>query len=278
MRSGGEKDLLELGGLMRQGYSTIIANAGKVIALITLLIAVLVTFTDMAFTDFGGESFTTTLTVMLLASYMMYFSLEDSGEKEGEGSEQFKLASEKYLAARTSVTPDKIDGLRAFCLDYSKKELEYRRLSYLSGMGYSDNDFAAFRRGEECPRRAKRAFKKAMKMKPVKLSAAVLMSSSHITSSELSNPIKRKIIGALRSLVPSTICMVFTVSVILTIKENMSPAAVIEGILKLCALPIVGLRGMLDGYRFAKEDKSLWLETKARLLESFLNQINHQNC
>ena len=79
-------------------------------------------------------------------------------------------------------------------------------------------------------------------------------------------------LGALNSLIPSTICMVFTVSVILTVKENMSVESVIEGLLKLCALPIVGLRGMLDGYRFAREDKSAWLETKARLLESFIGE------
>ncbi len=266
-----KSDLLELGGMMSRGYSSVIANAGKVIATITLTVAVLVTFTDMAFSNLTSESFTTTLTVMLLAAYMMYFSLEDSGEKEGEGCEEFRLASEKYLAVRSKITPDSIDSLRDFCLDYSRRELEYRKLSYLGEMGYSKNDLAAYKSGKKFPPRAVRAFRKAEKMKAVKLSPAVLMSRSHCGSgSEIVNPIRKKIIGALRSLIPSTICMIFTVSVILTTKENMSISAVIDGIVKLCALPIIGLRGMLDGFRFAKEDKSAWLETKARLLESFL--------
>ena len=64
--------------------------------------------------------------------------------------------------------------------------------------------------------------------------------------------------------------MVFTVSVMLTTKDGMTVSSVIEGLLKLSALPIIGFRGMLDGYKFAKEEKSAWLETKARLLESFL--------
>ena len=273
MKKDTHSDLLELNGIIKQGYSSIIANAGRVIAAITLIIAVLVTFTDMAFSDFSSKSFTSTLTVMLISSYMMYFSLEDSGEREGEESEQFRQSSERYLTARAKITPDHIDPLRSFCLEYSRAELEYRRLSYLSERGYSKNDLAAYKRGERFPIRARRAFRHAEKMKAARLSPAILMSRSHSGNEcEISNPTRRKIMGALGSLIPSTICMVFTVSVILTVKENMSIESVIEGLVKLCALPIIGLRGMLDGYRFAKEDKSSWLETKARLLESFLEE------
>ena len=273
MRKGSHSDLLELGGMMSRGYSSLVAGAGKVIAVITLVIAVLVTFTDMAFSGFGSRSFTSTLIVMLLASYMMYFSLEDSGEREGEESEEFITSNKRYLDVRSRITPDLIDPLRAFCLEYSTRELEYRRLAYLSERGYSKSDFSSYLEGERCPLRARRAFRHAANMKAIKLTPALLMSRSHSGSkTEISNPIKRKILGALNSLIPSTICMIFTVSVILTVKENMSVESVIEGLLKLCALPIVGLRGMLDGYRFAKEDKSAWLETKARLLESFIGE------
>ena len=80
-----------------------------------------------------------------------------------------------------------------------------------------------------------------------------------------------KIVSVITSLIPSTVCTLFTVSIILTAKDGLTVESVIEGLLKLSALPIVGFRGMLDGYRFAKESKSAWFETKARLLEAFLN-------
>ena len=121
MRKGTHSDLLELGGMMSRGYSSLIAGAGKVIAVITLVIAVLVTFTDMAFSGFGSKNFTSTLIVMLLASYMMYFSLEDSGEREGEESEEFITSDKRYLNVRSRITPDLIDPLRAFCLEYSTR-------------------------------------------------------------------------------------------------------------------------------------------------------------
>lgn len=264
-------NILELGGVIRRGYSSVIANAGKVIAVITLLVAVIVTFTDVAFSDITSQSFTTTLAVMLLSSYLMYFSLEDTGEREGECTEEYKIANEKYLAARSKITPQCIDSLRSFCLDYSCRELEYRKLSYLGEMGYSKSDLEAYKGGKIFPLRARRVFRRAENMRAVKLSPAILLSRSHgMIKSELTSPSYKKVIGAIMSLIPSTVCMIFTISVILTTKDNMSLSTVIDGLVKLSALPIIGFKGLIDGYRYSKEDKSCWLETKARLLESFL--------
>lgn len=270
---GETNDLLELGGAIRKGYTSAIANAGKVIAFITLLVAVIVTFTDVAKSNLSGESFTTTLFVMLISSYLMYFSLEDTGEKEGEQTEEFKSAKDKYIIVRGKITPDSIDPLREFCLDYSKRELEYRRLCYLGEMGYSGREFEEYKGGKIFPIRAKRAFRRAERMRAVKLTPQTLLSRSHgIIKSELTSPGYKKIVGAAMSLIPSTVCMVFTISVILTTKDNMTISTVIDGLVKLSALPIIGFKGLIDGHRFSKEDKSAWLETKARLLESFVNK------
>ena len=272
MKNDSASDLLELGGMMHRGYSSIIANAGKIIAFITLTVAILVSFTDMAFSDLTSESFTTTLMVMLISSDLMYFSLEDTGEREGEESEEFKAAYEKYTIARAKITPEDIDSLRAFCLDYSMRELKYRRLCYLGEMGYSESDYTAYKSGKKFPLRGVRVFRRAERMKAVNLSPSVLMSGNHNSIyGELTDPKRRKLIDALFSLIPSTLCTIFTVSVILTAKENMTLSSVIDSLVKLSALPIVGFKGMMDGFRFAREDKSAWLETKARLLESFVD-------
>ena len=282
MKQGETNELLELGGAIRRTYSSVIANAGKIIAAITLAVAVLVTFTDMAFSDLRSEELTTTLIVMLAAAYLMYFSLEDSGEKEGEDSEEYIVAVGKYLGFREKITPGDIDGLREFCLDYTRRELEYRRLSYLCEMGYSDSDLKAYKSGVDYPKRAVRAFKKADRMRAVKLSPAVLLSRAHgRVKSEICDPLYKKLTASLTSLIPSTVCMVFTISIILTAKENLTPSTIIDGVVKLSALPIIGFKGSLDGYRFTREDKSAWLETKARLLEAYLDskiEIRNSEC
>ena len=53
-------------------------------------------------------------------------------------------------------------------------------------------------------------------------------------------------------------------------KSELTASAIIDGLIKLSALPIIGFRGFLDGYRYAKETKSAWFETKRRVLEAFL--------
>lgn len=273
MKDKEQNELLALGNMMRGGYSSIISNAGKVIAFITLTVAVLVTFTDIAFSNIQSASFTLTLAVMLMSAYLMYFSLEDTGEKEGEQSEEYREASQRYLAAKSRITPDSIDALRAFCLDYSKRELEYRRLAFLSERGYSKNDYLDFKAGAPIQKSARRVFKKAERLRAIKLSPALLLSRSGGTArADVVNPRGKKLLGAMASLIPSTICMIFTVSVILTTKENMTVSTVIDSIIKLSALPIIGLKGLLDGYGFARETQSGWLNTKARLLESFLGE------
>ena len=271
MKSDGN-DLLELGGAIRRGYSSVIANAGKIIAAITLAVAVVITFADVAFCNIGGEQFTTTLIVMLASSYLMYFSLEDSGEREGEESCEFVEAKKNYSDVRQRITPRHIDALRAFCLDYSRRELCYRRLSYIGEMGYSEAELARFRAGEKFPSRARRVFRRAERMRAVRLSPQILLAGPHPgTKSELCDPGYKKILASIYSLIPSTVCMIFTLSFILTAKDGMSGATILEGLIKLSALPIIGFKGLLDGYQYAKEDKSAWLETKARLLCAFID-------
>ena len=262
---------LELGEMMRQGYGYIIQNASKIIAIITVLVATLVTFTDVAFSDLTGVSFTSTLAVMLIASYLMYFSLEDAGEKYGEESEEYKSVLLRYSEARKGVAPSSIPALREFCARYSSDEVVYRKETFLSERGYSIAELEEWRRGAPFPKKARRVFQNAEKIKPIKLTPAVLLSQERGSrKSELENPERAKFLGMILRLIPTTLCTFFTASVILTTKNNLTASSVIEGILKLSTLPIIGFKGYQRGYYYARDEKSVWIETKARLIEAFL--------
>ena len=264
-------ELLELGSFVKQGYSALVANGGKVIAAITLTVAVLVTFTDVAFCDLSTQGFTTSLIMMLISSYLMYFSLEDAGEKEGEKSEEYTTAIRRYLKVRAMITPDKVDALRDFCFAYSKREQEYRRLCYLSEKGLSLREYEEYKRGGKCSKREKALFRTADKINAVKLTPAMLLNRGQgVGKSELVGPGRDKILSGMISLIPSTVCTVFTVSIILTAKDGLTAESILESVIQLSALPIVGFRGIVDGYGFVRDSKTAWLETKTRLLEAFL--------
>ena len=100
----------------------------------------------------------------------------------------------------------------------------------------------------------------------------LLGSERSSTRSELESPEKRKFPMLVLKLIPSTLCMLVTLSVILTAKEEMTSADILNGILKLSALPLIGFRGYASGYSYAKHSLTDWLKTKTDILESFINK------
>ena len=270
MKNDFEKGMSELDSFITGGYSYLANNAGKAIAAITVIIAVLVTFTDVTFSSFGGESFTGGLLVMLFSSYVIYFSLEGSGEKLGETTEEFITALKRYTEAKNSISAEDIGALREFCYSYSQKEAEYRKKNYLAESALTEKDLSDFKNGKKFPYLSARRLRRCEKMRIHRLTPATLLSGERLLcKSELKNPESSKFISLILGLIPTTLGTFLTVSVILTTKDSLTFATVMEGILKLSALPIIGFKGYSSGYSYVKCEKSLWIETKARLLEEF---------
>lgn len=268
---------LELGEMMRQSYGYLIQNASKIIAIITVCVAALVTFTDISFSDLTGTAFSSTLAVMLIASYLMYFSLEDAGEKYGEESEEYRAALDRYTKVRAKILPTSIPALREFCSKYATDELVYRRSNYINERGYTLSEYEDYKRGMPFSKKARRVFAIAERIKPIKLTPSVILTHERsYLRSELENPERSKLFGMLLRLIPTTLCTFFTASVILTTKDNLTASTVVEGILKLSTLPIIGFKGYQIGYYYAKDEKSAWIDTKARLLEAFI-ELNNEN-
>ena len=265
-------------GLMKRSYAYIVRNTGKIIALITALISVMVTFTDISFCSFSAESFTSTLLLMLTSSYLIYFSLEDAGEKLGEESEQYLSAKQNFDAVKSAVAPTDIIALRRFCADYCAEELLFRQTAFLGSHGYSCDDLYAYKNGANFPKSATRVLKKALKMKPCDLTPPQLLSGSKTPAKgELQSPARGKFFATVTRLLPSTVCTLFTVSIMLTAKDGLTPEAIVSGLLKLSALPIVGFKGYSAGYAFAKDTRAAYLEAKSRLLANFLAKKSEKN-
>jgi hypothetical protein len=266
-----ETPLLDLGDFMKQGVGYAVSNSGKIIAAITFTVAALATFANVTFASVGGEAFTITLALMMMSSYIIYFSLEDAGEREGSETKEYSDARENFLAVKSRISPDDIEPLREFCLEYSESELSYRRRNYLCENGLTIKDLEAFDSGKTYSFRAKRALRRAGRMRAVKLSVARLLSTARGASqSDLAPPERNKILSTLLSLAPSTVCTFFTVSIILTTKSELTASVIIDGLIKLSALPIIGFKGYAAGYNYARGTLRLWTETKSRLLDAFL--------
>lgn len=271
MKSKIDISILESADIIKKGCSFIANNAGRVIALITFIIASLVIFTDVSFCDFSAKSFCTVMVLILIASYIIYFSLEDAGEKLGEESEEYIKAKESYLSILSDIGGEKIEPLRVFCKDYSLRELEYRRENLLISAGLTRAEYERYKSGEKCSKGDIRVFKRVEKQRAVTLTPSMLLTKERLNlKSELKNPESTKFFHLFLKLIPSTICMAVTVSVVLSAKESLTAVDVIDGLLKLSSLPIIGFRGYSQGYVYTKKNISAWLDTKTSLLTAFL--------
>lgn len=269
--TGLEKGLFSSGELMRRGYSFLSENASKVIAALTALIAALLTFWEPVLPSLLSEALTAELAVMLVASYVIYFSLEDAGERLGRQSDKYKTAKESYDGAASGIGADMLEELRLFTIDYSREELEYRRRSLLLCHGVSEEELSAYGRGEASDARIKRAAKEIGRLRALRLEPSMLLSGARTRGAPpLDHPTARKLISLLLGLLPSTLCMLFTVSMIITPRADMDTAAIISGIVKLSTLPMIGMRGYSSGYEYARGRECELMEAKRDILEAFL--------
>ena len=273
MTEGFDATLLGSGSLLKKGYSAILSNVGKAVAIITLAVTVLVSFTDIGFSGVSAEGFTSTLIMMLIASYVMYFSLEDAGERLGCESEEYKRAIARYDEKRKQISGNDISALREFCLDYQAEELEYRRNNALLSLGYSKEEYEAYKRGEQISPRAKRALRKIDRIRRSEFTATdLLLSKSARVGSEPRRPGISKLFNMIIRLIPSTVCTFFTVSVIISAKDGLTFSSVVESILKLSTLPIIGLKGYSLGYEYVLGTQIPWAEMKTELLDAFIKR------
>ena len=60
-----ESAILDTGGTFKKKYTALISNVGKAVALITLTVAALVTFTDIGFGSPTAESFSSSLLIKI---------------------------------------------------------------------------------------------------------------------------------------------------------------------------------------------------------------------
>lgn len=264
--------LLNSEALLKRGYMSVINNAGKAIAAITLFVAVLVTFTDIGFVGRINQSVTGTVLTLLLASYLMYFSMESAGERLGFESEEYRTAYDKYIRELGRIRPSDIYALRRFCTEYAERELRFRREGFLMRNGLGLADYEKFKSGGGAPTRLeRRIFAKAEKMKPTQLTPSMLTSAGRGSKSELHNPEKTKLFSMIAKLLPATASVFFTGAIVLGAKDGLDAMGVIESIMKLSALPIIAIKGYVGGYTYAKEKLSVWLGTKTKLLSAFLS-------
>ena len=271
MKTDFEKSILDSGQLMQKTHSLLVENMGKTVAIITGIIAILVSFTEIGVVNFNSRNFTLYAVFMLICAYVMYFSLEDAGERAGKSSTEYIEREAEFKAIQKKIDSTKIVAMRDFLKDYRIQEYQYRRENLILTYGMSTTEYEAMKSLEKHTFKQKRVIRKVEGIKPIEITPKTLLARNISNdSAEISNPRGAKIFKITLNLIPSTICMLFTVSIILSAKENLTSSDIIDSLVKLTALPAIALRGYCQGYSYATEALPSWLQTKTKLIEAFL--------
>ena len=276
-----DTEIIGISERIKGGYSYLISNFSKIVAVVTAAAATMLVFTDITFLGINSRELTTSLALILVSSYLMYFSLEEAGEKLYEESEDFKNLMAEYFIELEKIGLEKLSSLREYCEEYADEELTYRRRQALLAAGLSAEEYDTFVKNDgigknafssdlvKKNRKKIRALSKISKMKRIKLSPEMLLSLNSCKNERIKDPGRGKLFMLGLKILPSTVCMFFTASVVLTAKE-LSFVSVMEGIIKLSALPIVGFRGYINGYNYKKDSEAAWIKTKIKLLRGFI--------
>ena len=255
----------------------VITGFSRAVAVLAAVVALLVSFTELTFTEFGANDLTPTLAVMLVCSYLMYFSLEAAGEEAGMASDEYISAVSRFKAAKERIKPGMIEPLRSFCTEYSRRELEYRRSAYLISSGSTPKEYEAYKNGAAFNSRARRVFRKYERIHPTLITPAMLLGGGSVSKSgELRDPERTKIVILAARLLPTTVCMIFTASVMMSFKGGLTPESVMETLLKLSTLPMVAFKGYTSGYNYIRDRGLEWTVTRTRILESFIESVGAQ--
>ena len=265
-----ESVLLGTDELTRRGKNALISNMSIVIAVAVAVISALVSFTDVSFGAFLSDGFFPSLLFLLTNGYIIYFSLADAGENSGKESEEYERAGKKYEAAVLRIKPSDVAALGEYCIRYAEAELLQRQDAALLAAGLDRSCLEAYLKGEKTKGGGTRRLRKIAAMKPYPLTPTVLLDGERTARrSMLENPARYKLLHLFVKLIPTTVCSIITVSVMLSGKDGQSAADILNAIVRLSLLPVLAFRGYREGYLYAKFSLSAWLDTKAVILEGF---------
>lgn len=255
----------------------IAANSSLIVAVLAIIVAAMVFFTDLD----GGfaitSDFSPSLVVLFCCCVVEYYSTKHMGTREGMREEGYKKAIDKHKeASRACQTKVGMRGLMKFCTDYAEQDLIRRRNALLSQVGISYEEYSEkyMKLGpkelpSEMPKAVRKAIAKANKLRPV-----VISQDNLIFAVEDEKQIKLKLSTArserikdITFIVPTLISTFFAASMVIEVIQDLSFATVTACMLKVFCIILNAVKGYQNGYYNIVDGHVECAEARTYLLE-----------
>lgn len=309
-----DEELLTYNDRFRDTYTHLLENLGKLIAILTAAVTALLVFTDIEFLGVTSKEFSTTLILILISSYICYFSLEEAGERLYEESDEHKERLLRYERLAGRITVSMLPALRSYIMSYTRDELEFRKGQMLLSMGLGEDDLREYREGLLEDRKTGNPNKESAPSSEAEFTEIPeeISPKSPTFKRRKSDPHHHRKLAKLRKIdrqkplsitpemllsrspkergkiadpksrkYPALILRIipgtlctFLTASVVLTFKEMTAEAIIEGVLKLSTLPIVAFRGYASGYNYKRYSEAPFIEAKIRLLEDFLSKTD----
>ena len=253
-----------------------LSGIGIFVACATALVASLLFFTELHLQVESIFECSLSFFLLFFAACVMYFSLWDVGAQRGKEAEDAKRAREEFLRLADAVEDgEREERLEEFLEEASQREADRRRRRILRRAGVGDEEFDRARAEgipPSLPPPKRRALRRAMRVRPPRLSAGTVLSRTGTRSGRLMapSPTGTRAVRALFALVPAALTACFSVGIAFEWLSSPGMDTLLLCLCKLFTLLWNGVKGYRGGYRHKTHDEAEYDACRARLLRSFL--------
>ncbi len=270
----------DFNGGIKKLSRTIASNGSLIVAMLAIIVASMVFFTDI---DGGFQinaSFSPSLVILFSCCVIEYFSTKQMGTAEGMREECYiKAMKEHRHYADESQKCGGIEQLGRFCSEYAKNDLRRRKISLLNqvGMEYDEYEskYMLLSKRElpsSLPRTVKKAVVTANAMKAIKLSQDnLLFFVAEDGMKLLLSPNKKERMRDVSFIVPTVISTFFAASLVIEVAQNLSFATVAACLVKVLCIVLNGVKGYQNGYYNIVDDHVQCANARVFLLKEYLS-------
>jgi hypothetical protein len=266
-----------LGSKEEKGSKSILACLGIGGAVATVLVFSVLFFTEIRLTAEGILSLSLHFALLFFSSYVMYFSLFETGRGRGETEESFITEKKRsaLLLSRYEKEGNAV-SLRSFCEETTKKERKEARLSLLSRylMTEEEGDVLLSRKTGLSLRERGR-WRALRKTESIRVTPAMLLDARKAERYKpplAHSPEKMRLWRSLRFLAITAVTAAFSVSLAFNVLLSPTASTIAAYLLKLFTLFGSGIKGYKAGFLHVTEDVTAYRHAQNDMLEEYFKE------
>lgn len=258
----------------------LLKNLSTIIAVIAMIVLITLVFADVSVNTTFGWRWAVKLVFYSLLMYVLFFSMQSTGQQDGRLQKIYTDLLSKYEGLRRQVQSDKdFESLQSWCDHYIEFELRQAKTRLLRSASipyalfeekYKDDQYPPPR---SLPWKKRVAIRKARRMKPIHLTPDMLLSCGTLKVSRAPlglAPGTKRMIRSIFNMLPRTILIFLVVDSTVSVISQPTIETFVSGIMMCFVGAMCAHQGYESGFKNIVEDTALYVERQINLLTQFV--------